>query len=130
MLAKVPSESVFFVCHYVYNVIIFERFLNKCALFLSCFLCLAECPLLDAKLYRVHNVAALDLHADAVKIIHDDSALDDAHSSSGSIAETGDSGTELVGCDGLLFVGVAGGEGDVGSECFHDFSFVSGALCI
>ena len=56
--------------------------------------------------------------------------IDDAHPCSGTSHETGDSGVQLVACDGVLFVRVARDECDVCSECFHDFSFVSGALCI
>ena len=56
---------------------------------------------------------------DAVPVVDNLDFLDDAHLSSRTMHESCDSRPDLVGSDGLLFVRVARGEGDVSGESFH-----------
>ena len=55
---------------------------------------------------------------DAVHLVHNLDFLDDAHLSSGTTKQSCDSRTKLVACDGLFFVRVTRGEGDVGGKKF------------
>ena len=67
---------------------------------------------------RENHVVIACEENDAVHVVHNLHFLDHAQLSSGTTHETCDSRSELVGYDGVFFVRVARGEGDVCSECF------------